>query len=190
MIGVDESPGDLAVARAYGEREEVSGLLDLRVGDLREPPVEERVPLVTIPFPLAPPHAGRGPRGAPRRCAPRRGCWSPAATSSSTCSYQRAWTSRRPTACGSSASRGIFERADWNERARKLVLSVRSSGPGGDDGAPLALPRRSGNALIEDAGLVVESLYGWFDRRPWDGGEDQIWMCSRSGNPQKRIPAA
>ena len=34
------------------------------------------------------------------------------------------------------------------------------------------------NALIEDAGFEVEALYGWFDRRPWDGGEDQIWVCS------------
>ena len=35
------------------------------------------------------------------------------------------------------------------------------------------------NALIEDAGLVVEELYGWFDRRPYEGGEDQIWVCRR-----------
>src|SRR5262245_42996944 len=50
VIGVDESPGMLAVAREYAEREGVSDRLDLRVGDLREPPVTERVPLVTIPF--------------------------------------------------------------------------------------------------------------------------------------------
>jgi hypothetical protein len=35
------------------------------------------------------------------------------------------------------------------------------------------------NALIEDAGFEVEALYGWFDRRPWEGGEDQIWICRR-----------
>ena len=33
------------------------------------------------------------------------------------------------------------------------------------------------NAVIEDAGLVVEALYGWFDGRPFDGGEDMIWVC-------------
>jgi hypothetical protein len=37
------------------------------------------------------------------------------------------------------------------------------------------------NALIEDAGLVVEALYGWFDRRPWEGGEVQIWMARKPG---------
>ena len=26
------------------------------------------------------------------------------------------------------------------------------------------------NALIEDAGLEVEALFGWFDRRPWTAG--------------------
>ncbi len=35
------------------------------------------------------------------------------------------------------------------------------------------------NALIEDAGFEVEALYGWFDRRPFEGGEDQIWICRR-----------
>ena len=50
VIGVDESPEMLARARAYAESEGVSELLDLRHGDLREPPVTERVPLVVIPF--------------------------------------------------------------------------------------------------------------------------------------------
>src|SRR5262245_63450232 len=40
----------LAIARAFAEREGVSELLDLRVGDLRAPPVDERVPLVIVPF--------------------------------------------------------------------------------------------------------------------------------------------
>jgi len=28
---------------------------------------------------------------------------------------------------------------------------------------------------------VAEELYGWFDRRPYEGGEDQIWVCKRRG---------
>ena len=50
VIGVDQSAGMLAVAQEYAAQEGVAGLLDLRVGDLRDPPVDERVPLVTIPF--------------------------------------------------------------------------------------------------------------------------------------------
>ena len=26
-------------------------------------------------------------------------------------------------------------------------------------------------------GLRVEALYGWFDRSPWAGGEDSVWVC-------------
>ena len=50
VIGVDESAGMLTVAREYAEREGVAERIELRVGDLRNPPVSERVPLVTIPF--------------------------------------------------------------------------------------------------------------------------------------------
>jgi hypothetical protein len=28
---------------------------------------------------------------------------------------------------------------------------------------------------------VAEAIFGWFDRRPYDGGEDQIWICRRPG---------
>ena len=48
VIGVDASAGMLEVAREYAAAEGVE--LDLRLGDLREPPVAERVPLVLIPF--------------------------------------------------------------------------------------------------------------------------------------------
>src|SRR3954469_6317863 len=48
VIGVDSSRGMLDVC---AERAALAGaVLDLRLGDLREPPVEERVPLVICPF--------------------------------------------------------------------------------------------------------------------------------------------
>ena len=50
VIGVDASAGMLSVAADYARAEGVADLLDLRLGDMREPPVSERVPLVTIPF--------------------------------------------------------------------------------------------------------------------------------------------
>ena len=50
VIGVDSSPGMLSVARAAAEDAGVSGRVDLRLGDLRDPPVTERVPLVICPF--------------------------------------------------------------------------------------------------------------------------------------------
>ena len=32
-------------------------------------------------------------------------------------------------------------------------------------------------ALLAQEGFEVEALYGWFDRSPWAGGEDSIWVC-------------
>jgi SAM-dependent methyltransferase len=184
VIGVDESPGMLAVAREYAEREGVSNLVDLRVGDLRTPPVDERVPMVAIPF--------RSLLHMPDETEKLRALSAAAALlepegrlvfdvfTPSTRDIEETdglWLEREP---------GIFERADWDSRGRTLVLSVR----GGEQAATMELHWLSPpewNALIEDAGLAVEALYGWFDRRPWDGGEDQIWVCrpSPSASPQR-----
>ena len=34
-------------------------------------------------------------------------------------------------------------------------------------------------ALLEQAGFRVEAVYGWFDRRPYAGGEDSVWIARR-----------
>jgi hypothetical protein len=33
--------------------------------------------------------------------------------------------------------------------------------------------------LLHEEGFEVEALYGWFDRSPWRGGEDSVWVCRR-----------
>src|ERR671936_1014882 len=50
VIGVDSSAGMLEVCAEQARRAGVAELLDLRLGDLRAPPVDERVRLVTCPF--------------------------------------------------------------------------------------------------------------------------------------------
>ena len=50
VIGVDNSAGMLDVCRAAAELAGVSELVDLRLGDLRDPPVAEAVELVLCPF--------------------------------------------------------------------------------------------------------------------------------------------
>jgi hypothetical protein len=82
---------------------------------------------------------------------------------------QGLWLEREP---------GIFERADWDEAARTLRLSVRS----GDAAASMELHWLSAiewRRLIDEAGFDVASLYGWFDGRAFRGGEDMIWRCRR-----------
>jgi SAM-dependent methyltransferase len=178
VIGVDESPAMLEGARAYAERENVSPLVDLRLGDLRDPPVDERVPLATVPF--------RSLLHMPDEHEKLRALTAAASVLEPGGRFvfdvfapspedieetDGRWLEREP---------GIFERADWDLEARRLVLSVR----GGEQSARFALHWLSApewNALIEDAGLVAEAIFGWFDRRPYDGGEDQIWICRRPG---------
>jgi SAM-dependent methyltransferase len=175
VIGVDESPGMLAVAREFAEREGVSDRVDLRVGDLREPPVTERVPLVTIPFRslLHMPSDAEKVRAlaAAKRLLEAEGLLVFDVFAPSREDIEETdglWIEREP---------GIFERADWDLRSRSLVLTVRS-----DDRAAATmelhwLSAAEWNAVIEDAGLEVEALYGWFDGRPFEGGEDMIWVC-------------
>ena len=178
VIGVDESPAMLERARAYAERENVSPLVDLRLGDLRDPPVDERVPLATVPF--------RSLLHMPDEHQKLRALTAAASVLEPGGRFvfdvfapspedieetDGRWLEREP---------GIFERADWDLEARRLVLSIR----GGEQSARFALHWLSApewNALIEDAGLVAEAIFGWFDRRPYDGGEDQIWICRRPG---------
>jgi SAM-dependent methyltransferase len=176
VIGVDESPGMLAVAREHAWREAVGGLIDLRLGDLRTPPVVERVPMVAIPFRSLlhmPDDAEklRALEGAAGLLEPDgRLVFDVFAPSTEDIEETNGlWLEREP---------GIFERADWDEQRRTLLLSVRS----GEQAATMELhwlAPPEWQALIERAGLEVEALYGWFDRRPWDGGEDQIWVCRR-----------
>ena len=80
------------------------------------------------------------------------------------------WLEREP---------GIWERADWNEATRTLLLHVR--GTDGEAEMSLAwLGVAEWETLLREEGFVVDSLYGWFDRSPWRGGEDSVWICRRT----------
>ena len=176
VIGVDRSAGMLHVCREAAERAGVAGLLDLREGDLRAPPVTERVRLVTCPF-RAYLHLTtdedrlRALRAAHRLLVPGGrlvfDIFEP--SDEDVESTHARWLEREP---------GIFERADWDLRTRTLTLSLRS----GDDASTMALAWLSPpewRTLLEQAGFRVEAHYGWFDRRPWSGGEDSVWVAVR-----------
>lgn len=179
VIGVDSSAAMLTVAGEAAAEAGVVEHLDLRLGDLREPPVSERVPLVVCPFrsllhmeteaeklrALRAAHALLEPDGhfvfdvfAPSREDIEE--------------TNGRWLEREP---------GIFERADWDEESRTLSLSVRSS-----DGAATTFGLHWLSApewlqLLDEAELEVEALYGWFDGRPYDGEEDMVFVTRRRG---------
>ena len=174
VIGVDSSTEMLAVARAAAESAGVAGLVDLRVGDLRDPPVSERVPLAICPFRslLHMEMEGeklRALRAARELLEPEgRYVFDVFAPSREDIEETHGrWLEREP---------GIFERADWDEASRTLSLSVRS----GDAQATFGLHWLSAPEwlrLLDEAGFDVLELYGWFDSRPFDGEEDMVFVC-------------
>ena len=176
VIGVDSSPGMLDVCREQAELAGVAAGLDLRLGDLREPPVTERVTLVICPFRayLHLPDDGqrlRALRAAHDLLLPGGrlvfDVFTPSARDIA--ETHGRWIEREPE---------IFERADWDETERTLTLSVR--GAEGESTMTLAWIAPSEWAeLIARAGFDVAACYGWFDRSPFRGGEDAIWIARR-----------
>ncbi len=175
VIGVDSSPGMLEVAR---ERAGLAGIeLDLRLGDFREPPVEGPVALVLIPFRSLLHMETAADRRAVVRAV--HGLLEPGGrlvfdvfcpSREDIAETHARWLEREP---------GIFERADWDERSRRLTLRVRSGGT--ETELSLAwLSVGEWRELLGEEGFVVEELYGWFDGTPWEEGhEDSIWVCRR-----------
>jgi SAM-dependent methyltransferase len=176
VIGIDSSEGMLAVCARRAELAGVLDLLDLRRGELVAPPVDERVRLVTCPFRsflhLA------SDRERLRGLEAARALLRPggrlvfdvfAPGREDIADTHGRWLEREP---------GIYERAAWDTRRRTLTLAVR--GEAAETTMSLAwLPPERWRRLLERAGFVVEARYGWFDRRPYGGGEDTVWVARR-----------
>lgn len=174
VIGVDSSAGMLEIARQQAETAGVSTLVDLRLGDLRKPPVRGRYRLVTSPFRALLHMETEADRRAALRAARKLvadggrfvfDVFEP--SQEDIVDTQGEWLEREP---------GIWERADWNLESRTLVLRLRS----GDTDTEMSLawlPPDEWETLLEEEGFEVQALYGWFDRQPYAGGEDSIWVC-------------
>ena len=176
VIGVDDSRGMLDVCRARAERAGVADLLDLRLGDLRDPPVSERVRLVTCPFRAYLHLADDAERLAALHAAGELlvpggrlvfDVFAPAPDD--VAETHGRWVERE---------HGIFERADWDTDARTLTLSVRDDNASSTMTLAWTSPAEW-RRLLQGAGFEVEACYGWFDRRPYQGGEDSIWLARR-----------
>jgi SAM-dependent methyltransferase len=176
VIGVDSSEGMLEVCRRRAEAAGVSELIDLRAGDLRRPPVQERVALITCPF-----RALLHLESDEERLEALRAVYgllldggrfvfdvfSPSREDVE--ETHGRWLEREP---------GIWERADWDLQGRVLTLTVR--GESGETRMFLAWRSpEEWRHLLGEAGLEVVAVYGWFDMRPYDGGEDSVWIARR-----------
>jgi SAM-dependent methyltransferase len=174
VVGVDSSAGMLAVCREAAEAAGVADRIEVRLGDLRDPPVEGRFPLVICPF-RAYLHLHTDAERLEAFASVRRhlepdgrfvfDVFAPGADD--IVETHGRWIEREP---------GIYERADWDTSARTLTLSVR-----GDNGASTMtlawLSPIEWRSLLERSGFEVEGCYGWFDRSPYAGGEDTVWIA-------------
>jgi SAM-dependent methyltransferase len=176
VIGVDSSAGMLEICREQAELAGVAGRLDLRLGDYRRPPVSDRVELVLCPF-----RAYLHLHGGEERLEALRAAhdllipggrlvfdvFTPSRDDIE--ETHGRWLEREP---------GIFERADWDTERRVLTLSLR--GRESETTMELAwVSQAEWRVLLELAGFSVDACYGWFDRRPWAGEEDSIWLAAR-----------
>jgi SAM-dependent methyltransferase len=176
VVGVDSSPGMLAVCRQRAELAGVADRLDLRLGDLREPPVEGPVDIVICPFRsflhLEDDADRRTALAAVRELLEPGGrlafdVFAPGADDIE--QTHGRWLEREP---------GIYERAVWDAERRRLVLSVR----GGDAETTMSLTWMSPGewrTLLLESGFEIEAHYGWFDRSRFRGGEDSVWIARR-----------
>jgi SAM-dependent methyltransferase len=178
VIGVDSSPEMLAAARAAAESAGVADLLDLRLGDLREPPVTEQVPLAICPFRSLLHMETEEEKLLALRAA--RSLLEPdgrfvfdvfAPSREDIEETHDRWLEREP---------GIFERAVWDEGTRTLSLSVRSDGGAATTFGLHWLSAPEWLRLLDDADFEVEALYGWFDLRPYEDEEDMVFVCRRA----------
>ena len=176
VIGVDSSSGMLEVCRRHAQNAGVAELLDLRLGDLSAPPVPEQVRLVTCPFRAYLHLADEAARVDSLRAARQllvpggRLIFDVFAPHRDDIEETHGrWIEREPQ---------IFERADWDEDAQTLTLSVR--GAEGETTMRLAwIQAGQWRETLEQAGFEVERVYGWFDYRPYRDQEDMVFVERR-----------
>jgi SAM-dependent methyltransferase len=181
VIGVDASQQMLAICRRRAEDEGLLDLLDLRLGDFRQPPVDEQVPLVTAPFRslshlLDEPSRRRALDAAHGLLAPAgRLIFDVATPEPEQVKPSSETWEERPS--------GGWERAEWDWEKRLLNLAIRKD-PTGESGETLLqlawVTRDEWRKTLQDVAFEILACYGWFDRRPCAPGGHTIWVAAKA----------
>ena len=173
VIGIDASPAMLDGAR---ERAAAAGVeLDLRLGDMRVLELSEPAALITCPFrSLLHLPSWHDRRRVFERVAASlrpggRFAWNAFVFDPSIAvELDGEWRDQN----------GVRHRCDYHATDNRIDVTLES-------GAAVSLwwlARSEWEALIDVAGLEVEALYGWFDRRPFDEeSREHIWVVRRAG---------
>ena len=174
VIGIDRSPAMLAQARVRAEQ--AGAELDLREGDMRDLALEEPAALVYCPF--------RAMLHLPTWRDKRR-------------VFERVAASLQP---GGRFAWNVFcfdhviaARLDGTKQERGGVVQEFAYFPADNRvdmtvslvGGPSTISlwwatKSEWEGLIDVAGLEVEALYGWFDRRPFDDeSREFVWVTRK-----------
>jgi SAM-dependent methyltransferase len=169
VLGIDSSPAMLAAAR-----ERSAGLpLELREGDVRELELDEPAALIYVPFrSLLHLHGWHEKRRVLERVAA-------ALRPGGRFAFNAFVFDHR-----------IAARLDGTTRDQNGVVHTTRYAPADNrieliraDGATIRLwwaTKSEWEGLIDVAGLEVEALYGWFDRRPFDDDSPElVWIARR-----------
>jgi SAM-dependent methyltransferase len=167
VLGIDTSPTMLEHARKAG-----GDLLDLRLADMRDLELEEPAALVYCP--------ARSLLHVPTWADRRR-------------VFERVTASLMP---GGRFAWNVFafdhaiaSRLDGRQQEGPVPHTLRYSVgesrvdivlESGDTSSLWWTTRNEWLGLVDVAGLEVESLYGWFDRRPYDDeSREQVWVARK-----------
>jgi ubiquinone/menaquinone biosynthesis C-methylase UbiE len=170
VIGIDLEPAMLEQARANADTAGVD--LELRLGDMREVELEEPAALITCPF--------RSLLHLPTWADRRR-------------VFERVAANLRPGGrfawnafCFDYAIAAQHEAHAAHDRVPHSIHHVPAESRIDitlDAGGTISLwwaTRNEWLGLIDVAGLEVEALYGWFDRRPFDEeSREFVWVARK-----------
>jgi SAM-dependent methyltransferase len=177
VIGIDSSPAMLAQAR---ERAAAAGVeLDLREGDIRELDLAEPAGLVYCPYrALLHLHGWQEKRRVFERVAASlrpggRFAWNAFV-------FGHEYAARHD---GLASRHGdLWEYSEFSPADSRIDVTAFAGEPGVEP-RTVSLwwcTRSEWEGLVETAGLEVEALYGWFDRRPFDeSSEEFVWVARK-----------
>jgi SAM-dependent methyltransferase len=177
VIGIDSSPAMLARAR---ERAAAAGVeLDLREGDMRELRLEEPAGLVYCPYrALLHLRGWHDKRRVFERVAAAlrpggRFAWNAFVPSHEYAARHDGLASRHGD---------LWEYTEFAAADNRVDVTAFVGEPGAEP-RTISLwwcTRSEWEGLVDVAGLEVEALYGWFDRRPFDdNSEEFVWIARR-----------
>jgi ubiquinone/menaquinone biosynthesis C-methylase UbiE len=176
VIGIDSSPAMLAQAR---ERAAAAGVeLDLREADMRELELEEPAGLVYCPFrALLHLRGWREKRQVFERVATAlrpggRFAWNAFVFSHHVAASNDGFASRHGE---------LWEYTEIAAADGRIDVTAFAGQPGAEP-RTVSLwwsTRSEWEGLVEAAGLEVEALYGWFDRRPFDDTSEEFVFVAR-----------